>query len=247
MRIALAQINPTVGDFSGNVEKIVGFARQAEERGAGLVVFPELALCGYPPRDLVEKPEFVERSEAELGRLAQLLPPIPALVGYVRSSRVEQGKQVADAAALLRGGKVVVDYAKTLLPSYDVFDESRYFEPGKAPGIYELEEYRLAVTICEDVWNDKHFWKKQLYLRDPVEECVVAGANLLLNIASSPYNTEKIQFRYDMLRAIATKQGIPVAYVTTWGETISCFSMAPAWPLTPAASFAPAPRPLRRI
>jgi NAD+ synthase (glutamine-hydrolysing) len=217
MKIALAQINPTVGDFSGNVEKIAAFARRAEERGAGLVVFHELALCGYPPRDLVEKPEFVERSEAELGRLAQLLPPIPVLVGYVRSSRVEQGKQVADAAALLRGGKVVVDYAKILLPFYDVFDESRYFEPGKGLGIYELEEYRLAVTICEDVWNDKHFWKKQLYLRDPVEECVQAGATLLLNIASSPYNTEKIQLRHGMLKAIAMGRGMPVVYVNQVG------------------------------
>ncbi|MFB3923531.1 MAG: NAD+ synthase [Terriglobia bacterium] len=217
MKIALAQINTTVGDYSGNVERIVRFARGARERGAGLVVFPELALCGYPPRDLVEKPGFVQRSEAELARLAGLLPDIPALVGYVRRSRVEQGKAVSDAAALLYRGEAILDYVKILLPFYDVFDESRYFEPGNAPGICDLQGYRLGVTICEDTWNDKHFWKKQLYTRDPVEETVRAGAAVLLNIASSPYCTEKIQFRQEMLRSVAKRHGVPVVYVNHVG------------------------------
>lgn len=217
MKIALAQINTTVGDFAGNVERIVKYARCAEERGADLVVFPELALCGYPPRDLVEKPDFVSRSEVELDRLAGLLPNIPALVGYVRRSHAVQGKAVADAAALLQRGKLVFDYVKILLPFYDVFDESRYFEPGNSLGLYELGGSRLAVTICEDIWNDKHFWKKQLYTRDPVEESAAAGAKLLLNIASSPYCTEKIQFRHDMLKTIATEHRMPVVYVNHVG------------------------------
>jgi len=217
MRIALAQINTTVGDFSGNIERMVRDARCAKERGADLVVFPELALCGYPPRDLVEKPEFVRRSEEELRRLAGLLPDIAALVGYVRRSGVQQGKAVADAAALLHRGRIVLDYVKILLPFYDVFDESRYFEPGDSPALYELAGYRLAVTICEDIWNDKHFWKKQLYTRDPVEEAVRAGARVLLNIASSPYQGEKIRFRHDMLKAIALEHGIPVVYVNHVG------------------------------
>ena len=217
MKIALAQIDTTIGDFAGNVDLIVKYAGRARERGADLVVFPELALCGYPPRDLVEKPGFIERSQSEMIRLARILPPIPALVGYVRRSRANQGKQVANAAAWLEGGKVVVDYAKILLPFYDVFDESRYFEPGSTVCVHDFGGCRVGITICEDVWNDKHFWANRFYTRDPVEECVVAGANLLLNIASSPYNTEKIQFRYDMLRAIATKQGIPVAYVNHVG------------------------------
>jgi len=217
MKIALAQINTTVGDFAGNVARIARYARHAQERGADLVVFPELALCGYPPRDLVEKPDFVRRSEAELERLARLLPPLPVLVGYVRRSRAEQGKPVADAAALLDRGKVVLDYAKILLPFYDVFDESRYFEPGQSVRLYELGGFRLAVSICEDIWNDKHFWRKQLYRRDPVEECAQAGANLLLNIASSPYSTEKIHLRYHMLQAIANQRRIPVVYVNHVG------------------------------
>jgi NAD+ synthase (glutamine-hydrolysing) len=217
MKIALAQINTTVGDFSGNVERIVKFSRCAVDRGADLAVFPELALCGYPPRDLVEKPQFVSRCEAELGRLAGLLPNIPALVGYVRRSRANPGKAVSDCAALLQHGKVALDYTKILLPFYDVFDESRYFEPGESAGVYELAGYQLGVTICEDIWNDKHFWKKQLYARDPVEEAVRAGANVLLNIASSPYGTDKIQLRHDMLKAIATKHQMPVVYVNHVG------------------------------
>jgi NAD+ synthetase len=217
VKIALAQIDTTVGDFAGNIDRIVRYAERARDRGADLVVFPELALCGYPPRDLVEKLGFVERSQSELIRLARMLPPIPTLVGYVRRSRANQGKQVVNAAAWLEGGKVAFDYAKILLPFYDVFDESRYFESGASVCVHEFGGFRIGITICEDVWNDKNFWSKRLYTRDPVEECVAAGANLLLNIASSPYNTEKIQLRYDMLKAIATKQRIPVAYVNHVG------------------------------
>jgi NAD+ synthase/NAD+ synthase (glutamine-hydrolysing) len=166
---------------------------------------------------LVEKPGFIERSQSELLRLAGLLPPIPALVGYVRHSRANQGRQAANAAAWLEAGQVVVDYAKILLPFYDVFDEARYFEPGARVCVHEFGGLRIGITICEDVWNDKHFWAKRLYTRDPVEECIAAGANLLLNIASSPYNTEKIQLRYDMLKAIATKHRVPIAYVNHVG------------------------------
>ena len=218
MKIALAQINTTVGDFAGNIDRIVKYAHRAQERRADLVVFPELALCGYPPRDLVERPGFIRKSESELSRLAGLLPPVPVLVGYVRRSHAVQGKAVADAAALIKDGKVVLDYTKILLPFYDVFDESRYFEPGQSIGLHEFNGFKLGITICEDVWNDKHFWKKQLYRRDPVDECVRAGANLLLNIASSPYSTEKIQLRHDMLKAIADTRHIPVVYVNHVGE-----------------------------
>ena len=217
MKIALAQINTTVGDFPGNVERILRSARAAKERGADLVVFPELALCGYPPRDLVERPDFIRRSEEEMARLAGLLPDIAALVGYVRQSKIEKGKPVADAAALVYGGRVVLDYAKMLLPFYDVFDESRYFEPGNATGVYEFRGTPVGITVCEDVWNDKHFWKKQLYTRDPAEETVRAGARVLLNIASSPFNTEKIQFRAAMLQELAAHHNIPVVYVNHVG------------------------------
>jgi len=217
MRIALAQINTTVGDFEGNVAKILQYAKMAADRQAGLVVFPEMAVCGYPPRDLVERRDFIERSESELSRLSHLLPGIPALIGYVRASHVQLGKPVSNAAALVYRGKVLLDYVKILLPFYDVFDESRYFEPGNSVGIFDLQGLRIGVTICEDIWNDKNFWRKRLYPRDPVEEITRAGAKLLLNIASSPYSTEKIQLRYDMLRTIAAEHQIPVAYVNHVG------------------------------
>ena len=217
MKIALAQIDTTVGDFAGNVQKIVNYAQQAKDRGADLVIFPELALCGYPPRDLVEKLAFIERSEIELLRLASLLPSIPTLVGYVRRSHADRGKPAANAAAWLEGGKKVADYAKILLPFYDVFDESRYFEPGPCVSVHDFHGLRVAITICEDVWNDKYFWANRHYTRDPVEECVQAGADLLLNIASSPYSTEKPRLRHHMLKAIAEKRHLPVAYVNHVG------------------------------
>ena len=146
MKIALAQINSTVGDFAGNIDRIVKFARRAQERGADLVVFPELALCGYPPRDLVERPGFIRKSEAELERLAGLLPPIATLVGYVRRSNAVQGKAAADAAALIKDGRVALDYTKILLPFYDVFDESRYFEPGQAIGLQAFNGFKMSGT-----------------------------------------------------------------------------------------------------
>ncbi len=217
MRIALAQINTTVGDFTGNVERIVQFAAQAERERASLVVFPELALCGYPPRDLVERLDFLERAESELQRLAQLLPPIPALVGSVRKSGTSQGKSAADVAALLRRGRIEADYVKRLLPFYDVFDESRYFEPGSGPLAYSLDGERLGITICEDAWNDKHFWKRQLYPVDPVEETVKAGGRILINIAASPFAAGKIQMRQQMLSALAIEHGVPVVYVNLVG------------------------------
>lgn len=217
MKIALAQINTTVGDFEGNVAKILQYARMAVDRQAHLVVFPEMAVCGYPPRDLVERRDFIERSEAELSRLAHLLPDIPALIGYVRASGVQAGKAVSNAAALVCRGRILLDYVKILLPFYDVFEESRYFEPGNSVGIYDLEGMRIGVTICEDIWNDKNFWRKRLYTRDPVEEITRAGAKVLLNIASSPYSTEKLQLRHDMLRTIAVEHRIPVAYVNHVG------------------------------
>lgn len=217
MRIALAQINTTVGDFAGNLDRIVRYAHRAAGQGADLVVFPELALSGYPPRDLVEKPGFIARSEAEMERLARALPGIAAVVGYVRRSHAEQGKGVADAAALLHGGKRVADYSKMLLPFYDVFDESRYFEPGSEPVVYELGQWRLGLTICEDVWNDKNFWKTQLYTRDPVDETLKAGAGLVLNIASSPFSMGRIELRRDMLTAIARERHVPVVYVNQVG------------------------------
>ncbi len=217
MRIALAQINTTVGDFAGNVERIARFAREGARRQADLVVFPELAITGYPPRDLVEEPHFVERSEREVERLAGMVPEVRILVGYVRRSNAPQGKSVADSAALLYGGRQVLTYDKTLLAFYDVFDESRYFEPGHDRASFEVHGSQLAVTICEDIWNDKGFWKRQLYVHDPIEDAVRAGAELIVNVASSPFDNEKIDLRQRMIQAIAKERNLPVVYVNHVG------------------------------
>ena len=217
MKIALAQVNTTVGDFSGNAEKLLRFARQAKDGGAALVVFPELALCGYPPRDLVEKPSFLERNRQELELLAREAPKISLICGFVSKTNGAEGKRCANSAALLSDGEVRFVQSKMLLPNYDVFDEMRYFAPASQQMVLPLCGKQWAVTICEDIWNDKHFWTTRLYSRDPVEELVHQGANVLLNISGSPYVIGKRRFRGNMLRAFALRYRIPVLFVNQVG------------------------------
>ncbi len=216
MKIALAQLNPTVGDFAGNSAKILEFAQRAEQRGADLAVFSELCLCGYLPLDLIERPQFMERNERELVCLAERLP-IPAIVGYAARATGSTGKGAANAAALLANGAVQFVQHKMLLPTYDVFDESRYFQPAASQDIFLFEGHKLGITICEDIWNDKMFWAKPLYERDPVAELVSKGADLLINISASPYTIDKRSLRLDMLRALADKYARPVIYVNQVG------------------------------
>jgi NAD+ synthase (glutamine-hydrolysing) len=216
MKIALAQLNPTVGDFAGNSAKIVEFAQRAEQRGAALAVFSELCLCGYLPLDLIERPQFMERNKRELTCLAKRLP-IPAIVGYAARATGSTGKGAANAAALLANGTVQFVQHKMLLPTYDVFDESRYFQPAVSQDVYLLEGHKLGITICEDIWNDKNFWAKPLYERDPVAELVSKGASLIINISASPYTIEKRSLRLNMLRALANKYARPVIYVNQTG------------------------------
>src|SRR3979411_136915 len=186
MKIALAQFNPTVGDFAGNGARILSLAGQAKQRGADLAVFTELCLCGYPPQDLLERPGFLDRNMDELKALAAKIP-LPGLVGYAGRVKNSAGKSVANKAALLCGGRVVFEQSKMLLPTYDVFDESRYFQPADKQSTYDFGNEHLGITICEDVWNDKNFWANLRYERDPVTELVAQGTSLLLNISASPY------------------------------------------------------------
>lgn len=216
MKIALAQFNPTVGDFSGNSSRILDLARQARERRAGLVVFSELCLCGYLPQDLLERPAFIERNLSELRALAQKLP-IPAIVGYAGEAQDSTGKPIANKAAVISGGRVVFEQSKMLLPAYDVFDESRYFQPAREQLVFLLEGEQLGITICEDVWNDKNFWSNRLYDRDPAAELVGKGATVILNISASPYTIDKRALRLDMLRALARHHHRPVVYVNQVG------------------------------
>jgi NAD+ synthase (glutamine-hydrolysing) len=216
MKIALVQFNPTVGDFAGNSAKILELAQHAQQRGADLAVFSELCLCGYLPLDLIERPQFIARNERELACLAKNLP-LPSIVGYAAHVNESTGKAAANAAALLDHGRIAFVQHKMLLPTYDVFDESRYFQPARTQLPFLFHEQQLGITICEDMWNDKNFWAKQLYDRDPVAELVGKGAALLINISGSPYTIDKGALRIDMLRSLAKNHGRPVIYVNQVG------------------------------
>jgi NAD+ synthase (glutamine-hydrolysing) len=216
MKIALAQINPTVGDFVGNSAKILELTEFAQRRGADLAVFSELSLCGYLPLDLIERPQFMARNEKELNCLAKKLS-LPAIVGYAGRANESTGKAAANAAALLENGNIAFLQHKMLLPTYDVFDESRYFQPARTQSVFSFHGQELGITICEDVWNDKTFWAKPLYERNPVAELVGKGATLLINISASPYTIDKRALRVDMLRSLAKTHGRPVIYVNQVG------------------------------
>jgi NAD+ synthase/NAD+ synthase (glutamine-hydrolysing) len=215
--LALGQINTTVGDFTGNVAKMIDFSTRARDAGAHLILFPELSVCGYPPRDLVERPEFLSRSQQALTDIAAATRGIAVVAGFPSPAHADTGKSVMNSAALLRDGKVAFVQSKRLLPTYDVFDESRNFAPAKRQEIFNFCDSKIALTICEDAWNDKNFWNRQLYGVDPVAELLGAGGQVLLNISASPFHIGKREFRYEMLAAIATHYGVPVGMVNQVG------------------------------
>jgi NAD+ synthase (glutamine-hydrolysing) len=217
VKIALGQINPTVGDFSGNAAKIIQFSQQARNAGAHLILFPELAVSGYPPFDLVERRSFVTRSRSTAEKIAAETQGIAVICGMVTPAQANSGKTVMNSAALLRDGRIDFVQSKMLLPTYDVFDESRNFAPAKSQQLFKFSGNQVALTICEDAWNDKRFWNRQLYGVDPVEELVRAGGNVVLNISASPFWLGKRELRRDMLASIARNQKVPVAMVNQVG------------------------------
>jgi NAD+ synthase (glutamine-hydrolysing) len=223
VKIALAQINPTVGDFDGNIAKIVEFTRRASATGAELVVFSELVICGYPPADFLEKPSFVARAGQAVEEVAATTAalPISIICGYVTPAGHGAGKHVRNSAALVCGGKIEFTQSKMLLPFYDVFDEQRYFAPAQRQDPIEIGGDRVALTICEDAWNDKCFWPTRLYAVDPVEELLrKAGdgpGSVVINISASPYWRGKRQIRLEMLAAIAKRHQVPVVMVNQVG------------------------------
>jgi predicted amidohydrolase len=214
VKIALAQINPTVGDFTGNLEKIVAVSRRAAAMGARLTVFSELALCGYPPADFLEKPSFLARCRTAVDELALATRELPTavLAGVALPAERESGKPAVNAAVLLDGGRLLLEQHKRLLPFYDVFDEQRYFAPSRPQQVVELDGLRLAITICEDAWNDKNFWPRRLYTVDPVEELMRQQPAVLINLSSSPFWHGKPALRRQMLSAIARRNGVPVLF-----------------------------------
>ncbi len=219
MIVALAQINPTVGDFLGNQKKIEAFTREAAQRGARLVIFPEMAICGYPPADLLERPAFTAKCQQVVDAIAQLTADggISILCGTVTPTAHATGKRRMNSAVLLQHGKVAFTQSKRLLPFYDVFDEQRYFAPADTQSVYVVDGRQVAITICEDAWNDKNFWPQRLYSVDPVEHLMQQGATLIVNLSASPYHRNKRALRTQMLAAIAQRHQTPVLMVNQVG------------------------------
>lgn len=220
MKIAIAQLNPTVGDLGGNAAAIQTMAEQAANADATLLLTPELSLCGYPPRDLLLDPSFVEDSEATLQQLASDLPSqLHVLVGTVTPNQdySRGGKPLFNSIVQLHGGQIQQRFHKHLLPTYDVFDEDRYFAAGNQPNVLDLKEGKIGVTICEDLWNNSEFWGKQAYAVDPVAELISYDVDLIVNLSASPFCVGKQELREAMLRHHAQQYHCPLIYANQVG------------------------------
>jgi NAD+ synthetase len=217
VKIALAQINPTVGDLTGNEARILAAYRRGAEAGVEIVVFPELAITGYPPRDLLHKSRFIPDNLAVLERLAAATGETGLLVGYVGRNDRQPGREATNSVALLQNGKILATRAKMLLPTYDVFDEDRYFEPARENAPVDFNGRKIGLTICEDVWNDEAFWDERRYLRNPARELVEAGAEILFNVSASPWHLGKDRLRVEMLSSLVAQIRRPFVYCNAIG------------------------------
>ncbi|HUO09120.1 MAG TPA: NAD+ synthase [Phycisphaerae bacterium] len=217
MRIALAQIDPTVGDIVGNLRKHLSVLKEAKSRGAEVVVFPELSILGYPPKDLLLKPAVIQLSLEAVEEVARAAQGVTAIVGYAERNVSNRGRPLHNAVAVVRDGKVVAKRFKSLLPTYDVFDESRYFEPGPDTEITKIEGRDVGVSICEDLWNDEQFVERPLYHFNPIGALAEAGAKILLNISASPFVLGKNEYRHKLFGFQAQRWGMPIVYVNQVG------------------------------
>ena len=217
MKIALAQLNPTVGDLAGNEARILAAYRRGVEAGVEMVVFPELVITGYPPRDLLHKSRFIPDNLAALERLAAASGATGLLVGFVGLNDRRPGREATNSVALLQHGKILATRAKMLLPTYDVFDEDRYFEPAQENAPVDFNGQKIGLTICEDVWNDEAFWDERRYLRNPARELVEAGAEILFNVSASPWHLGKDRLRVEMLSSLVAQIRRPFVYCNAIG------------------------------
>jgi len=217
MRIALAQINPTVGDIAGNTRVIRDHILRARSAGARLVVFPELAIIGYPPKDLLLKPRAIEQCKAAVENLAADCRDITAVIGLPIPSEKSAGRELHNAAAICRDGKITGYHLKHLLPTYDVFDEQRYFEPGPRIDLGTVDGVSVGVSICEDLWNDRETFTRQLYHDNPVDELARAGAEIFVNCSASPFIVRKHAFRLKLMANVARRHQIPMVYCNQVG------------------------------
>jgi NAD+ synthase (glutamine-hydrolysing) len=217
MKVALAQINTTVGWIADNEQKILTAYKRGVEAGADVVVLPELAITGYPPRDLLLKHGFIDRNLSALERLAQATGKVGLIVGFVGRNDVRPGREATNSVALCQNGQVIATRVKTLLPTYDVFDEDRYFEPAKENHVVEFNGRKVALTVCEDIWNDEDFWHDRRYQRNPVTELVAEGAEIIFNVSASPWHLGKNRMRHEMLKSMAAKSKRPLIYCNSVG------------------------------
>lgn len=218
MKVALGQVNPKIGDFKGNGDKILGFINQAVELGAELVVFPELCLCGYPPMDLLDQSSFVEKNLESLRRIRQQMPGgVGVILGYVDRNRSNSGKRLINAVSLLFNREVVFSMSKSLLPTYDVFDEARYFEPAPSRRVFDFKDEIIGLAICEDLWWEKQAEAGGIYPLDPVKELLDQGATLIISPSASPFHSGKPRIRLELISRIGKSAGVPVIYVNMVG------------------------------
>lgn len=217
MKIALAQINTVIGDFDGNAAKILKAYQRGSDAGVDLVICPELAITGYPPRDLLTKKGFIRRNLEVLDRLAETAGPVGLLVGYVDDNRDRPGRDATNSAALLQEGRIIAQRTKSLLPTYDVFDEDRYFEPARENAPVDFNGNRVGLTICEDLWNDEDFWRERRYRQNPATALTAAGARILFNLSASPWHLGKNRLRFGMLGSLAAKTACPLVYCNLVG------------------------------
>ena len=217
MRIGVLQLNSTIGAYTANRDRLLVAYTQAVRDGAECVIAPELFLCGYPPRDLLLRPDFIEANLAALQQTAAGIGAVPLCVGFVDRNAARPGRSLLNSAAVLQNGQIVWRTIKSLLPTYDVFDEDRYFEPAKSVAPFVFNGRKLGITICEDIWNDEDFWPDRLYRRDPVKELIAQGADLILNISASPWSVGKEQTRLAMLQRVARDERVPLVQVNSLG------------------------------
>jgi NAD+ synthetase len=217
VRVGILQLNSTIGDFAANRQKLAAGYGQAVALGAEFVLAPEMFLCGYPPRDLLLRDDFIESNLAALAETAKGIGTVPLCVGYVDRNDERPGRALRNSAAVLQNGKIIWRTHKCLLPTYDVFDEDRYFEPAKSVAPFEVNGRKLGITICEDIWNDEDFWPERLYRRDPIKELISQGAEIILNISASPWHDGKEKNRLAMLQRVARDERVPLAQVNLIG------------------------------
>ena len=217
MKIGILQLNSTIGDFESNRQKLATAYEQAVQQGAEFVMAPELFLCGYPPRDLLLRPDFIEANLTTLAKTAVAVGAVPLCVGFVDKNPARPGRSLFNSAAVLQNGNIIWRQNKSLLPTYDVFDEDRYFEPAKSTAPFPFNGRQLGITICEDIWNDEDFWADRRYRRDPVKELIAQGADLILNLSASPWHVGKEQTRLAMLQRVARDERVPLVEVNAIG------------------------------